>query len=264
MKRLLACLAIASMVTASLIVFASAAGAIVLTAADLAADCNDDGSVVITVDTQVIGGSADITGADIIPGVPACLIDVQTSGVSLLVAGVNLRSKGGAGINFGQRSTGKTTITVWNSTIDAAPPGEPPGIVSIKSGCCGGFPSEGGAVVNIVGSTLRGRWVELGASLAAPGGRLNLATTSVTSIGDEFPAVPDIVVRVSNPGAGGRAAALLNTFSAPGGFEARTGTTGNTWFVGNNFAGVTGGVTLTTGPGGSCTSFLNGPGIVCT
>jgi hypothetical protein len=62
----------------------------------------------------------------------------------------------------------------------------------------------------------------------------------------------------------GRINALLNRFSAPGGLRAQSGDAGNTWIVANNFAGVSGGVTLTTGPGGSCTSFLNGPGIVCS
>jgi hypothetical protein len=245
------------------------AGAVVRSAADLAADCNDDGLVSIAENTQFVGGSADIWGHELAPGVVMCRVDIVNDGVSLAFINVNLRAKGNVSFNVGQSSSrANTSVTVAYSTIDMHPPEYAGGFVSIKSGCCGGFPGEHDTRVTVLGSTLRGTSIELGASLAAPNGTLTLTGNTITATGDTLAGAPDIEIRTSvgafGPGVNGRINALLNRFSAPGGLRAQSGDAGNTWIVANNFTGVSGGVTLTTGPGGSCTSFLNGPGIVCT
>jgi len=270
MRRMLLVTTIVAMATMGWAALAAVpAGAVVRSAADLAADCNDDGLVTITENTQYIGGSADIWGHELFPGVNMCRVDIAKDGLSLALINVNLRAKGNVSFNIGQSSSrANTSVTVAYSTIDMHPPEYDGGFVSIKSGCCGGFPGEHDTTVVVVGNTLRGTSIELGASLAAPNGRLTLTGNSVTATGDTLAGAPDIEIRTSvgafGPGVNGRINALLNRFSAPGGLEAVSGVSGNTWFVANNFSGVSGGVTLTTGAGGSCTSFLNGPGIVCS
>ena len=198
-----------------------------------------------------------------------CRVDLVTDGVSLALINVNLRAKGNVAFNVGQSASHTdTSVLVAYSTIDMHPPEYGGGFVSIKSGCCAGEPFEDGARVTVVTSTLRGTTIELGASLASSNGRLNLTGNTITATGGSFASSPDIDIRSGvggrGPSTGGRINALLNRFSAPHGVRATTGVAGNTWFVGNNFSGVAGPVTLTTGTGGSCTSFLNGPGIVCS
>jgi hypothetical protein len=240
--------------------------AVVRSAADLAADCNDDGHVLITANTQYVGGSADISGATIVPGVVSCLVDFGSDGLSVSFVNVNLRAKGNVNFNVGQSSVrADTSVVVWNSTIDMHPPEYAGGAVSIKTGCCAGSPAEANPKVTIVGSTLRGTGVELGASpSSAPNGQFAVIGSTVTATGDPFASVADITI-VSN-GSGGSVTGIANTFTAADGLRAATGAGGHTLMAGNRFGGVGGplGTVLTTGSGGSCTSFLNGPAVPCT
>jgi hypothetical protein len=244
--------------------FASHAGASVLSAADLAADCNDDGIVHLVEDTKYMGGSADIIGVDFF-GDPGCLVDIDR-GVDLVVLNVNLRAKGGAFLNIGQSASGESSITIKSSTIDMHPDLEPGGYLSIKTGCCGGLPGEADTDVTISNSNLRGTGIELGASLAARRGNLQLTGTRVEATGDAFASVPDIVIRVSVgmfEGFDGVLSAQRNTFKAPGGFEASTGTNGSTSIVRNVFT-VAGGIAFETGTGGTCESVRNVPDVACS
>src|SRR5215471_10083760 len=85
---------------------APVAGAVVRSASDLAADCNDDGVVTISENTQYIGGSADIWGHEISPGGPSmCRVDIAKDGVSLALVNVSLRAKGNVSFNVGQSAS---------------------------------------------------------------------------------------------------------------------------------------------------------------
>src|SRR5262249_4422637 len=149
----------------------------------------DDGVVTIVENTQYIGGSADISGHEISPGGPSmCRVDIAKDGVSLALVNVNLRAKGNVSFNIGQSASHvNTSVLVAYSTIDMHPPEYDGGFVSIKSGCCAGEPFEDRAHVTVLGSTLRGTSIELGASLAASSGRLTLTGNSITATGDSFP-----------------------------------------------------------------------------
>ncbi|HEX5095047.1 MAG TPA: hypothetical protein VFX21_03505, partial [Acidimicrobiia bacterium] len=86
MKRVLASVAVVALVATSLLATAGAAGAVVRSAADLAADCNDDGIVSITGDTTYVGGTGEITGTQLFPGsAPICMIDVEAATVTLKI-----------------------------------------------------------------------------------------------------------------------------------------------------------------------------------
>jgi len=266
MRRILGLMSVVVLVAGLLAVAAPPAGAVVLSASDLAADCNDDGLVNITVNTQYVGGSADIWGAELSPGRHFCLVDLRADNLSVAFVNVNLRAKGDVSFNVGQRSSfANTGVLVLNSTIDMHPPEYDGGFVSIKTGCCAGEPFEHDAKVGIVNSRIRGTSVELGASPSgSKNGQFVMTGTTVEATGDEYATVPDVVIR-SN-GTNGRIRGLLNTFVAANGLRAETGPGGQIWMVGNRFTGVGGplGVVLTNAPGGSCLSVLNTPAVACT
>jgi hypothetical protein len=267
-RRTLLVLVVATLCGLSgIVALPSSAGAGVLTADDFAADCNDDGIISLTEDTKYVGGSADIIGVELFPGLHGCMVDLDERGVDLVLVRVRLRGKGGAFLNIGQASTGRTSIRIRDSRINMHPESEPGGFLSIKSGCCGGFASERNTDVNIDDSTLRATAAELGASIAAPRGDFALRDSLVKATGDDLPGAPDIHLRVSEGGAiavDGRLSARRNVFSAPGGFEAATGISGDTSVLNNDFTSVGGGITVTTGAGGTCESLRNTPAVPCT
>jgi len=242
------------------------AGAAVRSAADLAADCNDDGLVQLTTDTTYIGGTGEIAGVVLFPGsAPVCLIDVKVSGIALKMKNVTLLGVGGARINIGQSSAPDTTISIGNSDIETTGFGHAAGELSIKSDCCGGISGGPGATVSITNSTLRGSSVELGVSLGnADNGRFTLKGTQVTADGDEFTTLEDIFVRVSDVGHRGDATLRGNTFTAADGFSVRVGPDGSLSVTGNDFTGVGGTIEVHAGAGSSCTASGNTPAVVCS
>jgi len=266
MKRLLAGFAVSALVAGWLVALAPAAGAAVLSASDLAADCNDDGLVQLTADTMYVGGSGTVTGVVMFPGrPPICLIDVKVPGITLKMKNVTLHGVGGATINIGQSSARGTTISIGNSVIETAGLAGLGGAVSIKSDCCGGISGGPGATVSIANSSLRGAGVELGASLGnADNGRFTMKGTDVVADGDEFATVADIVVRVSDVGHGGDASLQDNTFTSANGFSARVGPDGSLSVTHNDFTGVTGTIEVHAGAGSTCSASGNTPAVVCT
>jgi hypothetical protein len=257
---------VALLLGAGVVASPSAAHASRLSAADLAADCNDDGLVTITTDTTYTGGSAELVGVPMF-GNNGCRIDLTVRGVALRLVNVRLHSAaGGAFLNIGQSSVGETSITIQSSQLDMDAPSPAGGYLSIKTGCCGGLPTENDTSVVIRNSDLHGTGIELGASLAGPRGAFSISNSTVVATGDPYLSVPDIMIRVSEGGAGadGNLEASRSTFRAPGGFEAVTGATGRTSLIRNDLTGVTGGITITTGAGGTCESVANTPAVACT
>jgi hypothetical protein len=266
MKRLLAGVAVVSLAATLLVVTAAGAGAAVRTAADLAADCNDDGVVSITSDTTYVGGTGEITGASLVPGsAPICMIDVDAPTVTLKMKNVTLHGVDGARINIGQSSAADTTISIGNSVIETTGVGALAGSLSIKSDCCGGISGGLGATVNITSSSLRGSSVELGASLgAAANGRFTLKGTNIVADGDEFTSLADIVVVASDAGHGGDVTLQRNTFTAENGFSVEVGSDGRLSVTNNDFTGVGGTTVVHAGSASTCTTTGNTPAVVCT
>jgi hypothetical protein len=266
MKRLLALVAVASVAAGCLLLVAPPAGAAVRSAADLAADCNDDGIVSLTSDTTYVGGVGEITGRVFFPGTAAvCLIDVDVPGITLKMKNVTLHGVGGTRINIGQSSAADTTISIANSDIETTGFGALAGELSIKSDCCGGISGGSGATVTITNSTLRGSSVELGASLGnADHGRFTLKGSTVIADGDEFTSLEDIFVRVSDVGEGADATLQHNTFTAANGFSVKVGTDGSLSVTNNDFTGVGGTTVVHAGAGSSCAASGNTPAVVCS
>ena len=267
MKRVLAGVVVVSVAAAFLLATAGSAGAVARSAADLAADCNDDGVVSITTDTTFVGGTGEITGIVMPPGTaaPICLIDVAEPTVTLKMKNVTLHGVDGARINIGQRSAANTTITITNSVIETTGTGPLAGALSIKSDCCSGTSGGLGATVTITNSSLHGSSVELGASLGnADNGRFTMRGTDVVADGDEFASVADIVVLVSDDGVGGDATLQRNTFTAADGFLAQVGDHGHLSVTNNDFTRVGGSKVVDAGTGTTCTASGNTPAVVCS
>jgi len=266
MRRILGLMSVVVLVAGLLAVAAPPAGAVVLSASDLAADCNDDGLVNITVNTQYVGGSADIWGAELSPGRHFCLVDLRADNLSVAFVNVNLRAKGDVSFNVGQRSSfANTGVLVLNSTIDMHPPEYDGGFVSIKTGCCASEPFEHDGKVGIVNSHLRGTSVELGASpgIGSRNGQFVMVGTRVEATGDEYASVPDVTI--DSRGTQGSVRGLWNTFIAANGLRARSGAGGLTAMAGNDFTGVGGPLgTVLTSAGGTCRSLANTPAVPCT
>jgi len=266
MRRVLSIVMIVLSLAAVFVFGAPVAGAAVRSAADLAADCNDDGLVQLTADTTYVGGAADVRGVVLFAGrPPVCLIDVKVAGITLKLQNVTLHGIDGATINIGQSSVAGTTISIGNSTIETAGVGGLGGAVSVKSDCCGGIPGGPGATVSITNSAFRGAGVELGVSLGnADNGRFTMKGSDVVADGDEFLSVADIVVRVSDVGHGGDASLQTNTFTAANGFSARVGPDGGLSVTHNDFTGVAGTIEVHVAAGSTCSASGNTPAVVCT
>lgn len=264
MRRILTVWTAVMMALAGSAIGAEGAGARTLGAADLAADCNDDGRVLVGEDTRYVGGRGEISGAELVPGEHLCLVDVTGDGIDLAFIGVTLVAKGNVGFNVGQDSHyAKTSVLVFGSEIDMHPAPYDGGPVSIKTGCCGGEAGEQEPRVLVVDSRLRGTGVELGASPSpAPNGRFAIVGSTVEATGDPYASVPDIVMESLGPG--GEVRALRTTFVAADGLAARSGPGGLTWMVGNRF--LVGGSlgTVLSSSGGRCVSFVNSPPVPCT
>ncbi len=239
MKRLL--FAVTVMAAAAAMV--TPAGAAPDTAADFAADCNDDGIAFVTGNKRYVGGTGALDGP--------CVVGM-TVGSRLVFRGVTLTGNSSlAAIG----SPADTTVKVLDSTIDMA------GSLELTAGCCAGdgaVPEQDGRVV-VRRSILRGSSIQLVASFDWPDGTVVVTDSTLHATGAQ-----GIQVRASDlGGVDGTVKVKGSILTSAGDLEIKTGTRGTTR-VRRNTVTVTGGTTVSAGAGGSCRSTDNIPALPCT
>ncbi len=208
-------------------------------AADLAADCNDDGILDVGDDLRVRGGAGTIT--------ELCLVRIA-AGTSLTLHGVVLEGPGGFVV---VDSLTGSRIRVARSTIDLA------SFVQLSAGCCSGDPSrdESGGRAVVVDSFVRGQTVEVSGSVADASGRATVRRSTLEAVG---PTISSVAVHVSLDG---RVTVTDSVLIAPGQVSIDSGPDGTTVARRNVFDSPT--VIITTGEGGSCRSRGNTPSVPC-
>lgn len=225
------------------IVPAAPAAAALGTAADFAADCNDDGFVRIARAQRYIGGSGEVERDCIIvlqPGGRLVFREVKISGTGNIVA---------------ISSPDRTTIKVVDSTIKVA------GALELTAGCCAGdqlVPENDGTVI-VRNSTLAGESLQLIASFDWPNGRV-VVRNSILEGSGPF----GVQIRASDAvGTNGEVRVADSSIMAGGDLWIRTGTDGLT-IARRNTLRVAGTTVITTGPGGTCRSSANAPPNPCS
>jgi hypothetical protein len=213
------------------------------TAAELAADCNDDGQVTITGSQHYRGGSGSLTGGCslvLAPGATLVLDRVELRGDSYLVAISSPRD---------------TTIRVVDSDIEVA------GALELTAGCCAGDPlvPEQDGTVTVHRSRLQGDSVQLMASFDWPYGRIQVHRSELVATGSL-----GIQVRASDlGGTNGRVRVTRSTLSSAGDVLVRTGTRGRTTASRSTFT-ASGSVTVATGVDGTCRTSRTVPDVACS
>ncbi len=207
-------------------------------AVDLAADCNADGRLDIDGTARYVGGVGVLT--------TDCVV-TMTAGSRLILRGIDLSSA--AEFFVIGNAANDTTVRVVGSTIDLG------GFLQLAPGCCSGDPAfpEQDATIVVRDSFLRGTSVEVSASTASTGGRVRVrrstldatATSTVVRASESS----DVVVTDSN---------LAATTDLV--IESTIG--GRTRVARSSLAGAS--ITISAGPGGTCTSTGNTPPVPCT
>jgi hypothetical protein len=220
---------------------AGGAAAALGTAADFAADCNDDGLVIVSGTQRYIGGNGAITGG--------CNV-VMSRGTTLVLRDVVLTGTAQLSAISSPRNT---TIRVLESTIEVA------GALEFTAGCCGGGEVlENDGTVIVRDSTLLGDSVQLLASFDHPDGKVVVARSTLAATG-----ALGIQVRASDLGGRRGIVKIIDTeANSDGDLLVRTGTRGLTVARRNQFSAA-GSVTITTGTGGVCRSSGNTPPTPC-
>ncbi|MEM7287731.1 MAG: hypothetical protein AAF480_15370 [Actinomycetota bacterium] len=237
MRRLIIFLAVVALVA----VFVPSASAARLSAADFAADCNDDGVVSVSAKQRYVGGTGDLTRDCIVtmePGSKLVFRDATITGTGSLVA---------------ISSPADTTIRVVRSSIAVA------GQLEMTAGCCSGEGdgSEAGGKVAVRDSRLSASSVQLVASFDDAGGKVSVRRSSVTATDG------DIQIRASDlGGTDGRVRVKRSRLNAADDLRISTGTAGKTRVVWND-AAIGGSVEVLTGVDGTCRSRANTPELPC-
>ncbi len=213
-------------------------------AAALAADCNADGLLIVVDDLRVSGGAGTLSGL--------CAVTIA-AGARLTLRDVTIDGPGGFVIGD---ALADSEVRVFRSVIDLA------GFVQLAAGCCSGDPSrdESGGRAVVVDSFVRGRTVEVSASVADASGRVRVKRSTLEARG-QIPG--SVLVGASLSGGPGGTVSVAdsklisgNTVSISSGADGATAARRNE-FVSPN-------VVITTGPGGSCSSAFNVPAVPCT
>ena len=237
MRRLIIFIAVVALIA----VAAPSASAARLSAADFAADCNADGTVVVSGTQRYVGGSGSIKGD--------CSITME-AGSKLVLRNATITSSGGL---VAISSPAETTIRIVGSSITVAGP------LELTAGCCSGEGdgSEADGKVVVRRSELVGSSVQLLASFDDDGGKVVVRRSSITATDG------DIQVRASDlAGSEGRVRVKRSQLTATGDLQISTGAEGRTRVV-RNTAAIDGSVEVSTGDDGRCRSRRNSPELPC-
>jgi hypothetical protein len=217
-------------------------------AGDLAADCNADGVLSVTGTLRFRGGTGTLTADCVVTMAPGSTLVLHRvvidSTCCFFVVG---------------DAQERTTVRVVGSTIDLAGP------VQLAPGCCAGSgepgrsEADGTAIVH--NSTIRGQTVEVSGSIADGGGRVVVRGSLLEATDPTFGSVA--VLAALSGGTGGRVLVRDSTLIAVSETRIATGASGRTVARNDVFSGPAT-VTVTRGPGGSCSSVANTPPVPCT
>ncbi len=214
-------------------------------AADLAADCNDDGVVTPTGDARYVGGTGELVGncAIVVPaGSRLVLRGVELSGADAFV--VRTESTGGAG----------ATVRVVNSTFDFG------SFVEFTPGANAGDPGvpDGDITLSLRRTKIRAAGIILATSLDWPSGRTIVGSSDLTATSG------GISIESSElGGVDGTTRVVRSTLTAATDIGVSAGPDGRT-VVRNNTVSAGGSTIVTVGAGGRCATSGNTPPLVCT
>jgi hypothetical protein len=247
LRRTITALLATSAVAGALWLGQAPAGASTPTAADLAADCNADGELLVPKSVQYNGGTGWITRD--------CRV-TMAPGAQLVLTKVTLLSKCCFFVISG--SSHDTEVLVIDSRTDLAGP------LQLVAGCCAGEPGEENGHVRVERSFLVASSIEVGASVNNPRGRVEVVASRLRTT---MPATaPSINIWASHGtfgGSDGVAFVSGSELTSADRIRIATGSWGSTTARSNTFT-APGAVVLTTGPGGVCATFANVPAVPCT
>lgn len=225
---------------------ATAVSAAAPTAADLAADCNDDGRVDISGLARYVGGTGTITGD--------CLV-VLATGATFELRGGELTGVGSLVTSAGPSDGAGTTVRVIDSSIEVA------GFLEMTPGANAGDPgvADNDATVIVRRSTLRAAGIILATSLDWPNGRTVVSASELTATSGSISIAASRLA-----GTDGLARVTRSTVSAVGDVTVATGDDGRTVVRRSTVTSSTGTVIVTTGAGGTCRTAANTPTLTCT
>ncbi len=275
--RLVRCGLIGGVVLAATLVAGTPANAARLDAADLAADCNDDGQVDVAGAQRYVGGTGTIARL--------CSVNL-TSGATFVLREVNLS---GPGLVAGLRTVENATIKVIDSVITIADPAPFAfgGPLELSTGGEADEPGANGRIV-IRGSKLTAGTILVQTSFDWPDGTVIIKnSTLATTVGDlsveastlngmngtvkisgtDLLSAEDIRVATGLPtfgtGPNGLTKVVSSFLQAPAGSIAVTSGPGSVTKVRTTgFNSPT--VTLAAGAGGTCRSTENTPATACS
>ena len=226
---------------------APSAGALTPGAPELAADCNDDGNVVVTKESHYHGGTGMITRD--------CRVTIE-HGARLVLTKVTLLSK--CCFFVISPSGHDSEVLVIDSKTDLA------GALQLVSGCCAGEPWEANGHVRVERSYLVASSIEVGTSVNNPNGRVEVIGSRLRTT---KPAIaPSINIWASYGdfgGVDGTAFVSDSELISADRIRIATGPWGSTSARSNRFT-APGGVVVTTGPGGFCATLANVPAVACS
>lgn len=229
--------------------FADSAGAAPAgTATDFAADCDDDGLVVVTGRTVYRGGSATFSGMQI-GQTWVCFVRVEP-GATLVLRRVDLT---GTQLILGTGPHGDgATVQVHNSTIELD------GYLELTPGANAGDPEvfDNDVTLLIRRSRLDAAGIMLATSFDWPNGRTEVRNSELHATGNVW------IEASLGGGSNGSVAVLNSTVDAGGDVLIRSGTAGRTLVRRSAVTGSS--VTVQTGAGGTCDTVANVPPLGCS
>lgn len=211
-------------------------------AGDFAADCNDDGQVIVDGRQVYRGGSGSLDGL--------CSV-VMEPGAALVFRNVAIDGVGGL---VAISSPADTTIRVIRSTIVIDGP------LELTAGCCAGEGdgSERNGRVVVRRSTLEADSIQLVASFDDPDGRVVVRRSSLTATGEL-----GVQLRASDlAGSDGLVRVHRSEIDSAGDLQISTGTSGRT-VVRSTTAISVGEAEISTGEGGRCSVRRSTPDFPC-
>lgn len=218
---------------------ATTTAAPLLTSVDLQADCAD-GAVQVSGHQRYVGGGwVDL---------PHCVVSLL-EGATLELIGVGLR---GSESFIVKGSVSDATVRIDQSKFEFE------AYVELNPGCCAVKEREYRGKLEVSRSSITARAIQLGASWGGKFGEVVVTDSLIKATGPS-----GITIQASTSATGGLVFVKKTQLLSAGRIHVVTGQTGFTAVYESSF-GTSGPVTVSTGPGGSCTVAGNTPAVPCT